>query len=86
LFQSLANDFARAVVAAEINQRLFALENGGARGAVSVWPVGGQIDAVTAARQTDFERAGGVALRLRPNQRKTFEPEMRLRFAAAVFA
>src|SRR5712691_10909823 len=82
LLQSLANDFARAVVTAKIEKSLFALENGGASGAVSVCSVGRQIDAVAAAGQTYFVRAGGVALRLCPNEGQTLEPTVSFRFAA----
>src|SRR5207244_12449844 len=81
LLQSLANDFACAVVTTKIDKSLFALESGGASGAVSVWSVGRQIDAVVAAGQTYFERAGGVALRSCPNESQTLGPPIGFRLA-----
>src|ERR1051325_4839026 len=81
-FQSLANHFARAVVTAKIDKRLFAFEHGSASGAVWLRSVGRDIDAIAAARQAHLECASGVALRLRPNQRETFKTAMSFRFAA----
>src|SRR5262249_60629353 len=70
------------IVASEIDQRLFALENRSGARLFSIRPIRRHIYAVPTSRQGDFHRAGGVTLPLRPNESHAFQARVRLRFAA----
>ncbi len=69
--------WAAAIVPAQVGGGLFALEDGGeAEVAVSLWPIGGDVCAVTALRESDLERANRVAIFLRPEEGEAFESQM----------
>src|SRR5437764_13506112 len=82
-FQTSERGRGATVIAAKIDKRLFAFENRGRADLFSVRPIRGDIGAVTAARQTDFERARGAAALLRKNQREPLQTGMALGFTAA---
>src|SRR5438270_3249969 len=67
-----------------IRQRLFAFEDRGQPDSARLWSISGDIGAISAMRQTHFERASGVALSLRPKQRETFQTRMDQSFRATV--
>jgi hypothetical protein len=57
---------ARAIIAAEIDKRLFPFKDGGRSDLVRLRAVGCDIRTIAAPRQADFHRARGITLRLRP--------------------
>jgi hypothetical protein len=74
---------ARAIIAAKIDKRLFAFEDGGRSDFVRLRAVGCDIRTIAAPRQADFHRARGITLRLRPEQSQAFQPSMGGCFAPA---
>ena len=73
---------AAAIVAAQVGRGLFALEDHGvAERAISLRAIGGDVGAVTALREGDFERRDRIAVFLRPKEGEAFEFEVRGGFA-----
>ena len=75
--------FAKAIVPAQIGARLLAFENRGHARLSSLWTVRRHVGAITTLRQADFRGTGGIAIRLGPQHRETFEAQMRFGFRAA---
>src|SRR6266446_8379036 len=73
-----------SVVASKIDQRLFALKNCGHGWLSSIRAIRREVCAISAARQSDFHRAGGVAFSLSPNESEAFQTSVRLRFAVTI--
>jgi hypothetical protein len=78
----LARRFPAAVVSPQIGQCLFALEDRSDAGLFWLGAIGCHVGAIPALRQGDFRSARRVALRLRPNESKTFQADVCVRFAA----
>src|SRR3954451_10056581 len=73
----------RAIIAAQIRQRLFAFEDC-RHGLFSISrSICGDVRAIPALRQTDFGGARLVSIRLRPKQRESLQANMRLRLGAS---
>src|ERR1700693_6107725 len=83
-FQPCADGSAATIVSSQIRQRLFAFEDRGQPDSARLWSICGDIGAISAMRQTYFERASGVALSLRPKQRETLQPRMDQGFRATL--
>src|SRR5437588_11418323 len=83
-FQPCADGNAATVVSSQIRQRLFAFEDRGQPDSARLWSISGDIGAISAMRQTHFERASGVALSLRPKQSETLQTRMDQSFRATV--
>jgi hypothetical protein len=73
-----------SVVTSKIDQRLFALKNCGHGWLSSIRAIRREVCSISAARQSDFHRAGEVALSLSPNESEAFQTSVRLRFAVTI--
>lgn len=67
--KAFADGGGATIVPAQIGQGLFALKYRGRSYPVRIGSIGGDIGTISAARQTDLERASGIALRLLPRAR-----------------
>src|SRR6267378_3352722 len=70
-----------SVVSSKVDQRLFALENCGDAWLFSIRAIRRHVCAISTSLQSNFHRARGVTLLLRPNKGQAFQTSMRLCFA-----
>src|SRR2546422_9448646 len=83
-FETLDRCRSASIVTSKIDQRLFALKHCGHGWLSSIRAIRREVCSISAARQSDFHRAGGVAFSLSPNQSEAVQASVRLRFAATV--
>lgn len=81
--EPLARSFAVAIVSPQIAKRLFAFKDHSQSRLFSPPTIRGYVDTVPALGQTNFHRARGKPVRLRPEKREPFQLGMPRRFAAA---
>src|SRR5206468_10124653 len=80
-FESLARRLAATVVAAQIAQCLFAFKYRCRPNLLRDRPIAGHVGAISTSGQSDFHRARGKSVRLRPNKRELLEPGVLCCFA-----
>src|SRR5438477_13189714 len=80
-FETLDRCRSASVVASKIDQRLFALKNCGHGWLSSIRAIRREVCSISAARQSDFHRASGVAFSLSPNESEALQTSLSLRYA-----
>src|SRR5207237_10360407 len=83
-FETLDRCRSASVVASKIDQRLFALKNCGHGWLSSSRAIRREVCSISAARQSDFHRAGGVAFSLSTNESEAFQTSVCVRFVVTV--